>query len=191
MQSYDPLPDRPGHEEWNQVLYTACHTMDSEIYNLFLTLRHKGVAIKKEVKDRLKVYSVYRGEVGPDEWKVIIEQYLNPNRDKIKAVLSLTAFDGEFVECPGINFDVDKEVVAGAVKKYLGRIVEAKYGEYSQGMWLDDGREVWVVCDREPGSDKTEITWEEFYVLSWLQDIGKIAPGPEGMASGVRWREEI
>jgi len=203
IESYDPFPDRPSHEEWRQVLYTACHTMDSDIYNLFLALRHKGVAIKKEFKqegrNRLKVYSIYRGEVSQDEFRgIIVPQYLEPNREKIKAVLKLASFEGEFIDnsdpqLHGINFDINqpgnKGVVADAVKKYLPRIIEARYNNYTQGNRFKDGREVWVVCDREPGSDRTEITWEEFYVLCWLQDIGKLAPGPEGMAGAVRWRE--
>lgn len=192
---YDPFPNKPWAKEWQQVLYVAAHTMDSELYNMLCKLRAAGIEIRRQVNNKLVSYGIFPGEVSQDEFKgVIVPQFLEPNRDKIKSVLKLAAFEGKFIDLSdpqlhGINFNVDKEVVAGAIKKYLPRLIEAKYGEYSQGVRLDDGREIWVVCEREPGSDKTELLWEEFYVLCWLQDIGKIAPGSEGMAGAVRWRE--
>ncbi|OPY58827.1 MAG: hypothetical protein A4E56_03339 [Pelotomaculum sp. PtaU1.Bin065] len=194
---YDPCPDKPGHAEWNQVFYTAFHC-DYDIFNVFAYLRYEGIAIKKEQKverrgrqrSKLTTYSIYRGDVPADRFKAeIVPKYLEPNREGIKKILALAAYNGEFVNLEGLAIKVDKEVVAEALKKYRGRILAARYRDLVQGRELDDGRMVWVVCEREAGSDNTELTWEEFYVLCEAQDRGLLAPGVEGMCKGVRWRE--
>ncbi|OPX85599.1 MAG: hypothetical protein A4E53_03396 [Pelotomaculum sp. PtaB.Bin104] len=196
---YDPCPDKPGHAEWNQVFYTAFHC-DYDIFNVFAYLRYEGITIKKEQKieqqgrqrSKLTTYSIYRGEVPLERFKAeIVPKYLEPNRDRIKQILSLAAYNGEFVDLEGLAIKVDKEVVAGALKKYRGRILEARYKNLSQGRKLDDadGRTIWVVCEREAGSDNTELTWEEFYVLCEAQDRGLLPPGADGMCKGVKWKE--
>jgi len=194
---YDPCPDKPGHEEWNQVLYTAFHC-DSDICNVLAYLRYEGIAIKKDQKIeqqgrqrmKLTVYSIYRGEVPLERFKAeIVPKYLEPNREGIKKILALAAYDGEFVDMDGLAIKVDKGVVAEALKKYRGRILTARYENLTHGRRLDDGRMIWVVCEREAGSDNTELTWEEFYVLCEAQDRGLLAPGVEGISKGVRWKE--
>ena len=186
---YDPFPEKPGHEAWEQVCYTAAHTMDSEIFKVFTALRGLGVCVEKGMKGILKVYNIKRGDIPAERFKdEIIPGYLEPNREKIKAVLSLAAFEGEVTEYPGI-FCEDPEVARQAGKKYRAEIIGAMYRREVVGRVLGDGRRILVVPQREAGADETEITWEEFYILCYMQDVGLLDDGPEGISKGVRWRE--
>jgi len=194
---YDPCPDKPGHAEWNQVFYTAFHC-DFDIFNVFAFLRYEGITIKKEQKfeqrgrqrSKLTTYNIYRGDVSLERFKAeIAPKYLEPNREGIKKILSLAVYDGEFVDLEGLAIKVDKGVIVEALKKYRGNILAARYKGEAQGRELDDGRKIFVVCEREAGSDNTEIAWEEFYILCETQDRGLLAPGTDGMCKGVRWRE--
>jgi len=194
---YDPCPDKPGHAEWCQVLYTAFHC-DYDICSILTYLRYEGIMIKKEQKieqqgrQKMKIstYNIYRGEAPLERFKdEIVSKYLEPNREGIKKILALAAYGGQFVDLEGLAIKVDKEVVAEALKKYRGQILAAKYKNEVQGRELDDGRKIFVVCEREAGSDNTEITWEEFYTLCETQDRGLLPPETDGMCKGIKWKE--
>ncbi len=95
----DPCASKNNHKEWENVLHIAYHVFEkhgkSEPFNLMALLRERGVELRREVRNEVVSYNVYRGEVPVEEWKgEIITKYLEPYRELVKKILALAAFEG-------------------------------------------------------------------------------------------------
>jgi hypothetical protein len=175
-------------EYWQNVLENAKHLRDPQrqpmtaLREILLELRHKGAYLAR-------VGNTLRLEQGGCPWEVwnYCQASMSHMFGQLDWLLKLSVM-GAAREYVDLAAELPEEWIADILGKHAARIRElrAELMEKERCFELADGRRYYLVpC--KTGQSRTELTPEEYVLITEAQDCGMLPQGPEGARAALRW----